>query len=175
MRGKRYVKDNMAEKRYLRGNMRGKRYVRDNMSEEKYERDDMTEKIYVRDNMRGKRYVKDNMSEKRYVRDNMRGKRYVRDNMAEKRNVRKNMTEKRYSRDDIKDELIKLARSQSDLISEIIQSRTGDNRVFSGPPSQNACRDWWFVIAPACFFIEGLGHDPSSSYPCCGLDGKGAV
>merc|ERR1712242_276832 len=85
--------------------------------------------------------------------------------------------QKRYVRDDLtaSDELTKLARSQSEIISQIIHSRTGDKKVFSGKPSQDACRDWWFVIAPACFFIEGLGHDPSSSYPCCRLDGRGAV
>jgi len=110
-----------------------------------------------------------------HLRDETTWRRNIEDDMIEKRYARDDTIEKIFSRDDIKDELSKLARSQSDIISEIIHSRTGDNRVFSGPPSQNACRDWWFVIAPACFFIEGLGHDPSSSYPCCGLDGKGAI
>merc|ERR1712217_799549 len=82
-----------------------------------------------------------------------------------------------YVRDDLtaSDELSKLARSQSEIISQIIHSRTADKKGFSGKPSPDACRDWWFVIAPACFFIEGLGHDPSSSSPCCRLDGMGAV
>merc|ERR1712130_690379 len=152
-----------------------KRYVTDDKIEKRYVRDDTIEKRYLRDDAMEKRYLRDDTIEKRYARDDMREKRYVRDDLREKRYLRDDTIEKIFSRDDIKDELSKLAISQSDIISEIIHSRTGDNRVFSGPPSQNACRDWWFVIAPACFFIEGLGHDPSSSYPCCGLDGKGAV
>merc|ERR1712060_127541 len=106
----------------------------------------------------------------RYVRDDLtaRQARYVRDDLTR---------QARYVRDDLttSDELSKLARSQSEIISQIIHSRTADKKVFSGKPSPDACRDWWFVIAPACFFIEGLGHAPSSSYPCCRLDGMGAV
>merc|ERR1719507_552357 len=67
-------------------------------------------------------------------------------------------------------ELRQLARSQGDIISQIIATRAGDRDLFSDQTTDNACRDWWFVIAPACFFLEGLGQDPSSSYPCCRLD-----
>ena len=50
--------------------------------------------------------------------------------------------QKRYVRDDLRasDELSKLARSQSEIINQIIHSRTGENKVFSGQPSQDACR-----------------------------------
>ena len=86
------------------------------------------------------------------------------------------MRQKRYVRDDLaaSEELTELARTQSDIIDQIVNSKNGDKRFFADMTDDDACRDWWFVIAPACFFIEGIGHDPSSSYPCCGKNGMGA-
>ena len=85
------------------------------------------------------------------------------------------MRQKRYVRDDLaaSEELTELARTQSDIIDQIVNSKNGEKRFFADMTDDDACRDWWFVIAPACFFIEGIGHDPTSSYPCCGQNGMG--